>query len=502
MWCTSLSKPHTAVATGFPFSSKKSSRTIITHLKKGLYPESAKFLNSLAILTVVIAGTLFILSASVLGGEPHSGIQQRLSHFSVSHLDNLMNEGGINLKEDLFSRNIRSQSGLGVMFSKTIGSKGHTIERSPGTLNLIKIFMCGDVMTGRGIDQVLPHPSNPVIYEPYVRDARKYVELAEKTNGPIPQPVSFSYIWGDAVEELERRAPDLRIINLETSIAKSNGYWKGKGINYRMHPGNIPCITAAKIDVCSLANNHILDWGYAGLTETLATLRKVNIKYSGAGRNIKEAETPAVIQVQDKKSRVIVFSLGSFTSGIPFSWAAKENRPGVNLLKDLSGKTIRRIKHRIQELKREGDIVVVSIHWGGNWGYEIPGEHIGFAHKLIDDAGVDIIHGHSSHHVKAIEVYKEKPIIYGCGDFLNDYEGIGGYEEFRADLGLMYFLSMDPSTGKLVNLEMTPTQIKRFKVNRASRADALWLKDTLNRKGGKFGTRVESRRHNTLNLKW
>ena len=502
MWCTSLSKPHTAGATGFPFSSKKSSRTIITHLKKGLCPESAKFLNSLANLTVVIAGTLFILSASVLGGEPHSGIQQRLSHFSVSHLDNLMNEGGINLKEDLFSRNIRSQGGLGVMFSKTIGSKGNTIERSPGTLNLIKIFMCGDVMTGRGIDQVLPHPSNPVIYEPYVRDARKYVELAEKTNGPIPQPVSFSYIWGDAVNELERRAPDLRIINLETSIAKSNDYWRGKGINYRMHPGNIPCITAAKIDVCSLANNHILDWGYAGLNETLATLRKVNIKYSGAGRNIKEAETPAVIQVQDKKSRVIVFSLGSFTSGIPFSWAAKENRPGVNLLKDLSGKTIRRIKHRIQELKREGDIVVVSIHWGGNWGYEIPGEHIGFAHKLIDDAGVDIIHGHSSHHVKAIEVYKEKPIIYGCGDFLNDYEGIGGYEVYRADLGLMYFLSMDPSTGKLVNMEMIPMQIKRLKVNRASRADALWLKDTLNRKGGKFGTRVESRRHNTLKLKW
>jgi poly-gamma-glutamate synthesis protein (capsule biosynthesis protein) len=412
-----------------------------------------------------------------------------------------MNEGGINLKEDLFSRNIRSQSGLGVMFSKTIGSKGHTIERSPGTLNLIKIFMCGDVMTGRGIDQVLPHPSNPVIYEPYVRDARKYVELAEKTNGPIPQPVSFSYIWGDAVNELERMTPDLRIINLETSITKSNDYWEGKGINYRMHSKNIPCITTAKIDLCSLANNHVLDWGYSGLTETLATLRKVNVKYSGAGRNIKEAEKPAVMQVQEK-SRVIVFSFGSFTSGIPFSWAATENRPGVNLLKDLSEKTIRRIKHRIHKLKREGDIVVVSIHWGANWGYEIPGEQIDFAHKLIDEAGVDIIHGHSSHHVKAIEVYKEKPIIYGCGDFLNDYEGIGGYEEFRADLGLMYFLSMDPSTGKLVNLEMTPTQIKRFKVNRASRADALWLKDTLNRKGGKFGTRVESRRHNTLNLKW
>lgn len=79
-----------------------------------------------------------------------------------------------------------------------------------------------------------------------------------------------------------------------------------------------------------------------------------------------------------------------------------------------------------------------------------------FAHRLIDEAGVDIIHGHSSHHVKAIEVYKDKLILYGCGDFLNDYEGIGGYEEFRADLALMYFATVEPSTGKVFDLHMTP----------------------------------------------
>ncbi|MBW1813604.1 MAG: CapA family protein, partial [Deltaproteobacteria bacterium] len=152
--------------------------------------------------------------------------------------------------------------------------------------------------------------------------------------------------------------------------------------------------------------------------------------------------------------------------------------------------------------KRKGDIVVISIHWGGNWGYKVPFWYVDFAHKRIDKAGVDIIHGHSSHHVKAIEVYRGKPVIYGCGDFLNDYEGIRGYEEFRADLGLMYFLTMKPSTGKLVNMEMTPTQVRRFKVNRASKADSLWLKDTLNREGRKFGTRVELNKNNTLTLKW
>ena len=367
--------------------------------------------------------------------------------------------------------------------------------------NLITVFMCGDVMTGRGIDQVLPHPSNPLIYEPYMKSAKGYIELAEMANGPIPQSVDFSYIWGDALEEFERLAPDLRMINLETSITRSEDYWKYKEIHYRMNPENIPCITAAKIDYCSLANNHVLNLGYSGLIETLETLKKVNVKSSGAGRNLTEAETPAVMEVRGK-GRVIVFSFGSVTSGIPLSWAATEDKPGVNLLKDMSDKTVRHIKEKVQEVKQQGDIVVISIHWGGNWGYEIPREQTEFAHMLIEDAGVDVIHGHSSHHVKGIEVYRDKPIIYGCGDFLDDYEGISGYEDFRDDLGLMYFVSMEPLTRNLVYLRMTPTQIKHFKVNRASRGDALWLRDTLNREGKNFGTRVELNEDNTLTLQW
>ena len=340
--------------------------------------------------------------------------------------------------------------------------------------DLITLFLCGDVMTGRGIDQILPHPSDPAIHEGYMKDARGYVEIAEKVNGPIPHSVAPGYIWGDAFNELERVIPDLRIINLETSITKSDNYWKGKEIHYRMYPENIDCITSAKIDVCSLANNHVLDWGYAGLKETLETLRNAKIRGVGAGMNLKEAESPVIMEVNGK-GRVIVFAFGSPTSGVPSNWAASEKRPGVDLLRNFSDNTIQRIRKRVQEVKQKRDIVVVSIHWGGNWGYHIPQEEIDFAHQLIDEAGVNMIHGHSSHHVKAIEVYRDRPILYGCGDFLNDYEGIDGYEYYRDDLGLMYFVGMDPSTGKLVQLEMTPTQIKNFKVNRPSREDALWL---------------------------
>jgi poly-gamma-glutamate synthesis protein (capsule biosynthesis protein) len=348
-------------------------------------------------------------------------------------------------------------------------NENKSVEASDRIPNPITIFLCGDVMTGRGIDQILPHPSDPTIYEPYMKSARGYVKIAEEVNGPIDFPVSFSYVWGKALKEMDRVVPDVRIINLETSITKNNDYWKGKGINYRMHPENISILTAAKIDVCSLANN--------------------------------QAQAPAVHKVP-AKGRVFVFAFGLGNSGIPTVWGARDKKPGVNLLEDLSAKTLRNIQEKVRRVKREGDIVVASIHWGSNWGYGIPREQRVFSHGLIDEAGIDIIHGHSSHHVKAIEVYKDKLILYGCGDFINDYEGISGHEEFRADLSLMYFATVYPSTGKLLKLQMTPTKIRRFKVIRASNADTLWLKDTLNREGASFGTDVIVSEDNRLTLQW
>jgi poly-gamma-glutamate capsule biosynthesis protein CapA/YwtB (metallophosphatase superfamily) len=131
----------------------------------------------------------------------------------------------------------------------------------------IHLFLAGDVMTGRGIDQVLPHPGNPVLYEPWVRDAREYVQLAERLHGPIARPVDLDYLWGDALAELQQAGMDVRIINLETSITSSEDYWPAKEVLYRMHPGNAGCLTVARIDCCCLANNHVLDWGYQGLAE-------------------------------------------------------------------------------------------------------------------------------------------------------------------------------------------------------------------------------------------
>lgn len=366
-------------------------------------------------------------------------------------------------------------------------------------LTPVTLFLCGDVMTGRGIDQLLPYPSDPRLYEPYVRNAKCYVELGEEVNGVIPKPVSFDYIWGDALAELDKAAPDARIINLETSVTTNNDYWLDKGIHYRMHPQNIACLTAAKIDCCVLANNHVLDWGYAGLTETLGTLSNAHIKTAGAGASLPEAQSPAILAMPTKGS-IIVISCGTMSSGIPPEWAAKVGKAGVYLLTDLSHKTVEQIAAIVQQSKRPGDIVMLSIHWGGNWGYHIPREHVEFAHKLIDYAQVDILHGHSSHHPIGLEVYKEKLILYGCGDFLNDYEGIGGHEQYRSDLSLMYFVSIAPATGKLIALEMVPMQIKRFRLNRASAEDAHWLQRTLEEHSRQFNGRIELTPNRTLKV--
>ena len=332
----------------------------------------------------------------------------------------------------------------------------------------MRIFLCGDVMTGRGIDQALPHPVNPNLFELYVRDAREYVALAEKSNGPIPRPLSFDYIWGDALGELER--------------------------------AEVGCLTAAKIGACALANNHLLDWGYDGLSETLKTLHAAGIASAGAGNDSEEAMQPAVLNTPGN-GRLLLFSFGSRTSGIPQDWRATSISPGVNLLDDLSEATAARLADQMRVHQRTGDLIIASIHWGTNWGYEIPCDQIAFAHRLIEE-GIAIVHGHSSHHVKAIEVFKDRLLLYGCGDFLTDYEGISGYEMFRGDLALMYLIELDSCSGELIAARLVPMRMRRFRLERASAADARWLCNLLNQLGKQFSTGATLEKDNSLVLQW
>ncbi len=365
----------------------------------------------------------------------------------------------------------------------------------------ITLFLGGDVMTGRGIDQILPHPGAAHLREPYLHSAIEYVKLAERKSGPIPRPAGFSYVWGDALAEWQRLAPDVRIANLETTVTSRGDAALNRAIHYRMHPENVACLTRAGFDCLTLANNHMMDFGSAGLLQTLTILHQAGLKTAGAGRNAKEAKAPAKFNVAGK-GRVLMFAWALASSGVEADLRAGKERPGVNYLPDLSQATVEIIARQVHALRRPHDIVVASIHWGPNWGFSVFRDERAFAHALIDAANVDVVHGHSSHNVKGIEVYRDRPILYGCGDLLNDYEGIGGHEEFRADLSLMYFPTLDPATGRLERLVMIPIQIRQFRIVRAPQDGVRWLADTLNREGRVLGTRVAVDADGTLRLVW
>lgn len=354
----------------------------------------------------------------------------------------------------------------------------------------LALFLCGDVMTGRGIDQILSHPGEPQLFEHFVKSARGYVELAERKSGSIPSPVDDAYIWGDALAVLDDIRVEARIVNLETAVTASNTPWPGKGIHYRMHPGNIGALAILKPDCCSLANNHVLDWGRPGLLETLNVLQAAGLHCAGAGRNREEAAAPASIGLPEG-GRVLVFAWAVASSGVPPEWAATDWSPGVSWLPDLSPAGAAAILAAVDTYRRSGDVVVVSIHWGPNWGYEIPESQRAFARQLVD-GGADLVHGHSSHHPLGIEVYRGHLILHGCGDFLNDYEGIGGYQSYRPDLALMYFPILEAPGGRLLELALVPARIRHLRVNLAAEEDSRWLLAMLNREGRRLGTRVEA----------
>lgn len=362
----------------------------------------------------------------------------------------------------------------------------------------MRLLLAGDVMTGRGIDQVLPHPGASWLLEAWVKDARDYVRLAQEANGPIPAPVAPGYPWGDALAEIARAGCDLRIANLETAVTRSDDAWPGKGIHYRMHPGNVECLTAAGWDALTLANNHVLDWGFAGLEETLATLAAAGIRTAGAGVDHGGAWEPAVLRLP-AGGRVLLFAFAIETSGVPRAWAATANRSGIAWLEGLSAASASQVAQSVRRARRPGDVAVVSLHWGGNWGLGVPAAHVAFAHELVDLGAADVVHGHSSHHPLAIEVYRGRLVQYGCGDLFNDYEGIAGHGSLRCDAGCLYFATL-AADGALQGLEIVPLRTRRFRLERADAAARQWLRSILNE--GAFGTRVEEAAGGRWSLRW
>ncbi|MDX1745000.1 MAG: CapA family protein, partial [Halobacteriales archaeon] len=246
---------------------------------------------------------------------------------------------------------------------------------------------------------------------------------------------------------------------------------------------------------------HVLDWSRPGLEQTLRTLHDHDVRTAGAGRDALEAWTPAVVDTSSNM-RVAVLAVGSTSSGIPGSWSAGHEMPGVALLPDLSDDSVDRIATIVGDHTAPNDIVILSIHWGGNWGYPVPEAHRRFARRVIDGAGIDVVHGHSSHHPLGIEVHRDRPIIYGCGDLITDYEGIGGHDSFRPHLGGVYEVTVDPSSRSLRRLDVIPTEVHRFQLRRPSEGDTAWLASVLDREGSDLGTGATLTDQGRIRVTW
>lgn len=290
----------------------------------------------------------------------------------------------------------------------------------------MRIALVGDVMLGRLVNKML------------------------KYNDP-------AYPWGNTLSILQ--TADLRICNLECVLSDIGNPWSAtsKIFHFRSDEKNIKTLQIAKIDIVSLANNHVLDYEYEALQRMLNILDEQGILHAGAGKDLSEASKAAFCQINDQK-----IALVAFTDNEP-DWAAEENKPGIQYMPtDISDRRMQNFLSHIENLRKDVDFLIVSAHWGPNWGYYPPEEHRSIGHAIID-AGADLIFGHSGHVFRGIEVYKNRPIIYSAGDFIDDY-AVDEIE--RNDESFIFVLEKERDSS--LKLYLYPTCISQFQANLAS----------------------------------
>ena len=272
----------------------------------------------------------------------------------------------------------------------------------------------------------------------------------------VMQDKSPIYPWGNTLSLFQQA--DVRLCNLECVLSDWGAPWSAtpKAFHFRSDAKNIAVLESARIDAVSLANNHTLDFEYEGLFHTLSNLDAAGIQHAGAGTTIAAASEPAIWEMRGKKLGLI-----AFTDNEP-GWEATAGQPGIFYVPiELNDRRTVKLLELVSKTKAMVDLLVVSAHWGPNWGYVPPAEHVTFAHALID-AGTDVVFGHSGHVFRGIELYREKPILYCTGDFIDDY---AVDELARNDQSFIFVVETDGQA--IVRLLLYPTVIEACQARRA-----------------------------------
>jgi poly-gamma-glutamate capsule biosynthesis protein CapA/YwtB (metallophosphatase superfamily) len=340
-------------------------------------------------------------------------------------------------------------------------------------------------MLGRLVDQFFPT---------HITTARKdeqhatYWKSRHPDRAAMIAQLGYKFVWGDTLRFFLNS--DVNIVNLETSIT-TNTEKDPKEFNYQMHPDNVRALQEARIHYCSLANNHTLDFKEKGMFDTMKHLDDAGIAWAGVGKNAGEAYRPAFLRIKG-----VNIALYSFSDHYQ-RWAAGPTKPGINYLDpdEMTDADINKLKDDIAARRREFqrkddhlDMVVLSYHWGSNYCWRPPKSFQTFAHRAIDECGVNLIHGHSSHHIQGVEVFKGVPIIYGCGDFVDDYAVDRAY---RNNLGFLFRLKWDSRRSKWTDFHMIPTKIEFFSVSTdMTPSDRQWLIDHMTVLSRERGTQL------------
>lgn len=239
---------------------------------------------------------------------------------------------------------------------------------------------------------------------------------------------------------------DLTLINLECAITSWRKRWSGppKAFYFDAPPEAVQSLVSAGIDLVSLANNHTLDYGEEGLSESLRLLRKQGIGFAGAGANLDEARRPVFIKRKGVKFGMVAycdhqedFSAGEARSGIAYLDLRNQKRALDQIREDLD---------RMKEEKV--DWPILSLHWGPNMVHRPSGQFVRFAHAAID-SGYGILFGHSAHVFHGIEIYNNRPIFYSVGDLVDDYDVD---PEFKNDHQLLFEVELTRSELRRINL--------------------------------------------------
>ncbi|MFZ5644301.1 MAG: CapA family protein [Bacillota bacterium] len=218
-------------------------------------------------------------------------------------------------------------------------------------------------------------------------------------NGP-------DYPWQDTARVL--KYADIAIANLECAVSSRGEPMPDKEYTFRATPDALKGAVNAGVDVFTLANNHVLDYGMTAFLDTMQHLEERGISYSGAGKNEDEAYSPVIINKNEKNIAVFAFS-----RVIPRTdWIAGKNKPGL-----ASGYNYKLMLEKIKMAEEMADIIIVSIHWGQELDEFPNGEEINLARRIID-AGADVVIGHHPHVLQGVEFYRDKLIAYSLGNFI------------------------------------------------------------------------------------